>query len=308
MGVMQPDPVPVISFQRVTKRYGALTAVSELSLDVYPGEVFGYLGLNGAGKTTSIRMLLDLIRPTRGAVYVSGYHSRAQTCAVRSMVGYMPGEIGLYGDLTGTEILRLLSRLQNTPTKPEYRAELLERFRLTEAQMQRRVREYSTGMKRKLGLIQAFQGDPPVLILDEPTEGLDPLMQEAFYVLLAELRARGRTIFLSSHVLSEVERVCTRVGLLRTGELVLNSSVDEVREMAPRRVRILFSRDVPEPAGEVFSGCELQAASPREWRFRTNGPLGPVVERIAGLPVYDILLLEPRLEDILIEYYKESDR
>lgn len=305
---MYPTPVPVISFQGVTKRYGSLTAVNQLSLDVYPADIFGFLGLNGAGKTTSIRMLLDLLRPTSGSVYVSGFHCRTQNRAVRSTVGYMPGEMGLYGDVTGTETLQLLSKLQKDTTRPEYRGELLERFRLTEAQLHRKIREYSTGMKRKLLLIQAFQGDPPILILDEPTEGLDPLMQEAFYELLVDLQMRGRTIFLCSHVLSEVERVCTRVGLLRTGELVLDSSVDRIREMASRRVRVIFSRDVPEPAADLFSGSELLGTALREWRFRTNGPLGSLVQRLSGLPIHDIALLEPRLEDILIEFYREPDR
>jgi ABC-2 type transport system ATP-binding protein len=299
---------PVISFRRVTKNYGALTAVKDLSLDVNPGDVFGYLGLNGAGKTTSIRMLLDLIRPTHGEIFVSGFHCQTGTLAVRSMIGYMPGELGLYDDLTGMETLQLLARLQRLPADPDYCSELLERFRLTQAQLHRRIRDYSTGMKRKLVLVQAFQGDPPLLILDEPTEGLDPLMQESFYELVGDLHAKGRTIFLSSHVLSEVERICTRVALLRSGELVLDSTVEKVKELAYRRLRITFREDVPKPAGDLFAEGELQAAMPREWRIRCSGPIGILVQRLSGFPVEDISVVEPRLEDILIGYYKEPDR
>jgi ABC-2 type transport system ATP-binding protein len=305
-GLMLAGPVPIISFHQVTKRYGRLTAVHDLSLDIYPGEVFGYLGLNGAGKTTSIRMLLDLIRPTRGTILVSGFDSRKQSGQVRSLIGYMPGEMGLYEDLTGMETLQLFARIDANRPDPRYSGELLERFQLSETQLRKRVREYITGMKRKLGLVQAFQSDPSILILDEPTEGLDPLMQEAFYGLVTELRARGRTIFLSSHVLSEVERICTRVGLLRTGELVLNSPVDKIREMAARQVRITFAIDVDPPPCSL--SLELHAAGPREWTLRTRGPIGELVQHLSGLPVLDFTVSEPRLEDILIGYYKGPER
>jgi len=278
-------------------------ALSDLNLDVAPGEVFGFLGLNGAGKTTTIRLLLDLIRPSGGRALVFGRDCRTQSLAVRRSIGYLPGESAFYPDVTGAQVLRLLERVGGRPVDPAWRAELLERFDLPERDLTRRIRDYSTGMKRKLAIVQAIQHDPPLLILDEPTEGLDPLMQEAFYALLRDLTARGRTVFLSSHVLSEVERVCDRVAVLRAGRLALLASIDGLRALAPRRVTITFSADVPRP-GTLGEGVTVQAAGSRSWCLDVRGPLGPVVARLATLPVEDLDVREPRLEDIVVRYYR----
>jgi ABC-2 type transport system ATP-binding protein len=223
------------------------------------------------------------------------------------MIGYMPGEMGLYTDMTGHDVLELLEGLSGQQVKPDYRNELLHRFELTRGDLKKRLREYSTGMKRKLGIIQAFQADPPVLILDEPTEGLDPLMQEAFYDLLSEVQRRGRTVFMSSHVLSEVERVCSRIGLLRKGELVLNSPVEDLRKMAARQVRVIFDQDVSCRPEGIAGDFEVHEIKPREWRLRVRGPLGPLMERLSGLPVQDLAVSEPRVEDVLIQYYREKE-
>jgi ABC-2 type transport system ATP-binding protein len=171
--------------------------------------------------------------------------------------------------------------------------------------LRRRLREYSTGMKRKLGIVQAFQADPPLLVLDEPTEGLDPLMQERFYQLLFDVRAKGRTVFVSSHVLSEVEHVCDRIAVIRAGELALLTAVDELRRLAPRRVSVSFEADVAPPAlpSEAF---ELIEARPRRWTLRAHGPIGALVRLTASLPVSDIEVQEPRLEDVLLKYYGEG--
>jgi ABC-2 type transport system ATP-binding protein len=224
---------------------------------------------------------------------------------VRARIGYLPGEPGFYGDMTGEATLDLLGRLGATRVDPAWRRSLLNRLELPQTDLRRRMREYSTGMKRKLGLLQALQGDPPLLILDEPTEGLDPLMQESFYQLLADLKRRGRTVFMSSHVLSEVARICDRVALLRNGELTLLATVDEVQRLAPRRVRVFFGEDVT--AHPSFpAGHEFVEVTPRFWSLRVDGPLGPLVSSLATLPVTDIEVQEPRLEDVLIKYYRES--
>src|SRR5216684_4304460 len=241
---MQGVTPSAVSIRGLTKRYGKLTAVNKLDLDVAPGEILGFLGLNGAGKTTTIRILLDLLRPNGGTASVFGHDCQADGLQVRAMAGYLPGEMGIYPDMTGVEVLDLLAGLSGGKIANGYRSELQERLELPDSDLRRRLREYSTGMKRKLGIIQAFQADPRLLILDEPTEGLDPLMQESFYGLLAGLRQRGRTVFMSSHVLSEVDRVCDRIAILRNGELVLLSAVDESRRLAPRRVRVLFTENV----------------------------------------------------------------
>ena len=180
---------PAISTAGLAKHYGRLVAVSDLTLEVRAGEVFGFLGLNGAGKTTTIRVLLDLLRPTHGRAWIFGRDCQADGLAVRAGLGYLPGEIGFYTDMTGEETLQLLARLGRKHVDRAYRRRLEDRFEFAPADLSRRLREYSSGMKRKLGIIQAFQADPPLLILDEPTEGLDPLMQEAFYELLTEVKA-----------------------------------------------------------------------------------------------------------------------
>ncbi|HJQ69133.1 MAG TPA: ABC transporter ATP-binding protein [Blastocatellia bacterium] len=295
-----------ISIQELSKRYGRLTAVKRLGLEVMRGEVFGFLGLNGAGKTTTIRILLDLLRPTGGRASVFGFDCQSQGLEARARIGYLPGEMGVYGDMTGRRLLDFLAKLKRRAVDEKYRRELQDRLALSDADLARRLREYSTGMKRKLGLIQAFQDDPELLILDEPTEGLDPLMQEAFYELLADVKAKGRTVFMSSHVLSEVERVCDRVGLLKRGELVLLSPVEEIRNLAARRVRVIFAEDVRR-VPDLAAGHELLDTQPRVWTLRVNGPLGPLVSALSGLPVSDLMVEEPHLEDVILKYYREGD-
>ncbi len=299
---------PVIVLEDLTKRYGRTLAVKGLSLEVHSGETFGFLGLNGAGKTTTIRILLDLLRPTAGRATVLGHDCQRDGLTVRAAIGYLPGEINFYPDMTGRQVLTLLGGLGSEPA-PDHLRQLLDRLELTAADLDRRMREYSTGMKRKLGIVQALQADPPLLILDEPTEGLDPLMQEAFYALLSEARSRGRTVFMSSHVLSEVERICERIAVLRKGELRLVAPVEQVRHLAPRRVQVIFAADVPASGPQPLAdGVSLVSAAPRCWSFTVRGPLGPLLAQMASLPIADLTVEEPRLEDVVIDYYREPSR
>jgi ABC-2 type transport system ATP-binding protein len=296
---------PAISIQGITKRYGKLTAVDDLQLAAAPGEVLGFLGLNGAGKTTTIRILLDLLRPSTGKACIFGFDCQKDSLKTRSMTGYLPGEMGVYSHLSGREVLDFLAGLEPKTIDRSYRRQVQDRLELADSDLDRKLREYSTGMKRKLGLLQAFQADPPLLILDEPTEGLDPLIQESFYQLLADVRQRGRTVFVSSHVLSEVQRVCDRIALLRKGKLALLSTVEEVRRMAARRVRVVFSEPVPAP--EHFpAGFELIEISPAVWTLRVEGLMGPLTGLLASRPVKDIEVEEAKLEDVLIKYYREE--
>ena len=296
---------PAVRIEHLGKRYGHVTALRDVSLEVRTGEVFGFLGLNGAGKTTTIRVLLDLVRPTAGRASVFGFDCQARGLDVRARVGYLPGEPGFYGDMTGEATLDLLAGLGRSPVDPAWRRTLLDRLELASADLKRPLREYSTGMKRKLGLVQACQADAPLLVLDEPTEGLDPLMQEVFYRLVAELRGRGRTVFMSSHVLPEVERICDRIGLVRRGELVLLSTVQDLRSLAGRRVRASFAEPVAAPASWP-AGCDVIDVSPRLWDLRVHGPLGPIVGLLAALPVADLDVQMPHLEEILRTYYADS--
>jgi beta-exotoxin I transport system ATP-binding protein len=304
--------VAPISIRGLTKRYGHLRAVNNLSLEVVPGEIFGFLGLNGAGKTTTIRILLDLLRPTRGNALILGHDCQTDGLRARLNIGYLPGELGIYPDLTGREVLDLLAGLSQQSIDEVCREELQERLEFPDSDLRRRLREYSTGMKRKLGLIQAFQSDPLILILDEPTEALDPLMQESFYRLLVDVRQRGRTVFMSSHVLSEVERVCDRIAVVRQGELVLLSKVAELRKLAPRPVRVFFAEDVPVPPGLAIPGLpgggEVIETSPRSWSLKIEGPLGPLLRAIETLPVQDIEVGEAKIEDAILEYYRDAER
>jgi len=279
-------PAPAIQLEHLGKRYGRVTALRDLSLEIAPGEVFGFLGLNGAGKTTTIRILLDLVRPTAGRAAVFGMDCQARGREVRSRLGYLPGEPGFYGDTTGEATLDLLGALSGDAIDRRWRTTLLDRLELAAADLRRPLREYSTGMKRKLGLVQAFQGDPELLVLDEPTEGLDPLMQDAFYGLVAEVRARGRTVFMSSHVLPEVERVCDRIGL---------------------RVRVSFAAAVPAPA-RWPDGWEVVEVNPRDWDLRVHGALGDVATMLAALPIADLEVQIPHLEEILKVHYGEKPR
>jgi ABC-2 type transport system ATP-binding protein len=281
--------VAPISIRGLTKRYGNVLAVNNLSLDAIQGEILGFLGLNGAGKTTTIRILLDLLRPSSGTASILGHDCQREGLQARLNIGYLPGEMGIYSDLTGREVLDLLARLNEQMIDKARRRELQERLEFADSDLRRRLREYSTGMKRKLGLIQAFQSDPLLLILDEPTEGLDPLMQESFYKLLVDVKQRGRTVFMSSHVLSEVDRVCDRIALVRKGELVLLSGIEELRKLAARHVRVIFDEDVP---------------GPRSWNFQVEGPIGPLLRTIAMQPVQDIEIEEAKLEDVILKYYR----
>jgi ABC-2 type transport system ATP-binding protein len=294
-----------IRLEKLGKHYGAVAALDNVTLEVRCAEIFGFLGLNGAGKTTAIRILLDLVRPTSGHAFVFGRHCQTDGREARKQVGYLPGELGFYGDMTGQATLDLLGRLSAAPIAPRVRERLLDRLQLSQRDLRRRVREYSTGMKRKLGIVQAFQSEAPLLILDEPTEGLDPLMQEVLYGLLDETRRSGRTVFMSSHVLPEVERICDRIGLLRQGELVLVSPIHEVKRLAARTVRVLLREERPAPASWP-DGCQVVDIGPRVWTLRVHGPLGPLMAGLSTLPIEDIDIREPHLEDVLRQYYRSA--
>lgn len=299
------DAAAAIRLEALGKRYGRVTALTNVTLEVKRGEIFGFLGLNGAGKTTTIRILLDLVRATAGRAFVFGADCFTDGLAARAQIGYLPGELGFRGEMTGEATLDFLGRLHARRIDRGWRADLLKRLELAPADLARKVREYSTGMKRKLGIVQAFQSDAPLLILDEPTDGLDPLMQEAVYDLLGEAKRRGRTVFMSSHVLPEVERVCDRIGLLRNGALTLVSTVDEVRRLAARRIRIVFADPVTAPA-EWPRDCEVLDVTPRAWHLRVHGPMGPLIALIAPLGVSDLEVHEPHLEEVLKHYYLDG--
>jgi ABC-2 type transport system ATP-binding protein len=296
--------VAAIRIDELTKYYGPVVGVERLSLVVSPGEVFGFLGVNGAGKTTTIRLLLDLLRPTSGAASILGFDCQRQGLEARRHVGYLPGEMPMYPELTGAGYLEFLAALGAPPLRLHL-DRLLRRFDVSDVDLGRRMRDYSHGMKRKLGLIQALMTDAPVLILDEPTSGLDPLMIEAFSETVDDLARSGRTtVFLSSHVLSEVDRVCHRIGLIRSGRLVTVRTLSELRAATARRVTVLFSQPVTGRVSEM-PGVVLVTSEPQRWVLDVRGPLGPLLPTLASLPVADISIAPFALEDALLPLFDQ---
>lgn len=305
MRTMPSAEAPAIAIRDLAKSYGPVHAVRGVTFDVERGEIFGFLGLNGAGKTTTIRILLDLLRPSAGHAQLFGFDCQRQSKLSRAMVGYMPGELGFYPDMNGLELLDLMARLSGGAIEAGRRLQLADRLELARADLRRPLRAYSTGMKRKLGLIQALQTDPPLLVLDEPTEGLDPLVQRALHEVLFELRGRGRTVFMSSHVLSEVERLCDRIGVIRHGEMVLLSTVEEARRISGRTVQVQFAR--PVEAVALPAGMQLVSQTPDRWTVKVEHEVGALLPILARLPVRDLEIIEPALEDVLRSFYRADE-
>jgi ABC-2 type transport system ATP-binding protein len=268
-------------------------ALESLDIHVRQGEIFGFLGPNGAGKSTTIRLLLGFLHPTSGGGRVLGLDIVRDSIAIRQRTGYLPGGIALYDSLPGGELLDYLARL--TGRTPARRAELCERLELSSLTLRRRVRDYSRGMRQKLGII-----------LDEPSEGLDPLMQRAFYDILAGLKAEGRTIFFSSHVLSEVERVCDRVAIIRHGALV---AVEEIGELLARRKRLVTMRvDGAVPRLDGVAGVSTIRVAGAQLTCHLEGDVGPFLNAIAGFAIADLTIEPAHLEEAFLEFYEDAER
>jgi ABC-2 type transport system ATP-binding protein len=296
---MLPRVSAVIETDRLTKRYGEHRGVESLSLRVDAGEVFGFLGPNGAGKTTTIRMLLDLLHPTSGSARIFGLDSRRDSRAIRARAGNLPGGFAYEERMTGRELLRLFAQLRGIDGLGRAQ-QLAERF---EADLSRPLHELSRGNRQKVGLIQAVFHEPELLMLDEPTAGLDPLMREEFLALVAEQRERGATVFVSSHDLDEIERACDRVGIIRDGRLVAVEDVEEMRGRAYRNVAVRFARPVDGADFERLAGVERVEVDGATLRFRTLGDVDAAIKAIARHPVADIEITRPTLEELFLAYY-----
>ncbi|HEX7486418.1 MAG TPA: ABC transporter ATP-binding protein [Vicinamibacterales bacterium] len=296
---------PIIRTDDLTKDYGHIRGLDGLTLEVQDGEVMGFLGPNGSGKTTTIRLLLDLLRPTRGSAAIGGFDCHRQSLQARRLVGYLPGEMPVYPELSGGTYLAYLGSLGAEPPPPDAVQHLLHRFGIGPAELKRRLRDLSHGMKRKLGIVSALMTRPTVAILDEPTSGLDPLMIEAFAETLAELKRDGRTtVFLSSHVLSEVERTCDRVAVIRDGRLAAVRTIAAIQEALPRRVTVHFTHAESRSAPDL-PGVRVVSRDGARWDLEVAGPLGPLLERLQGLAVSDIDVQRSSLEDYVLGLYTD---
>ncbi len=279
-----------------------IRALDEVDLVVRPGEVFGFLGPNGAGKSTCIRLLLGFLHPTRGHARVLGLDTERAGVEIRGRVGYLPGGIALHDGMTGTDLLDYLGAFYGRP--PRRRARLTDRLELAARDLARPIRDYSRGMRQKLGIVQALQHDPELAILDEPSEGLDPLMQQAFYAILDELRAEGRTVFLSSHVLSEVERVCDRVAIVRRGRLVALEEIGGLLARRRRTVEMRLAGPPPDLAG-VPGVADVEVVE-GHLRCTLAGDVRPFLAAIAEAPLTDLTIETARLEDAFLELYHDD--
>ena len=289
----------VIETEKLTKSYGSHRGIIDVDLAVAQGEIFGFLGPNGAGKTTTIRTLLDLIRPTSGTARVFGIESSADPVAIHRRIGYLPGEFALYDRLTGGQHLEYFANLRGG-VDPADQASLVERFDLDPS---RKFKEYSKGNKQKVALVIALQHRPELLLLDEPTAGLDPLVQQTFFGVLREAVAGGATVFLSSHILSEVEKTADRVGIIREGRLVKVGTVDDLRDLAHHQVELRFAGEVPAAAFEALPGVSELIVEDHVLRMRVAGAITPVVQAAAKYELLDFVSREPSLEETFLAQY-----
>ncbi len=297
-----PDQA-VVELKGLVKSFGPVRALDGVDLAVAQGELFGFLGPNGAGKTTTIRVMAGFIRPEAGTARIFGLDAWRDSVAVKRRIGFVPDVLGLYDGLTGQEFLEFMGRLHGW-RRPPLQRELTERLRLSGGDLGRKLKGYSQGMRKKVALVQAMQHDPDLLVLDEPTEGLDPLMQQAFFSLLRELRDRGHTVFMSSHVLSEVEEVCERVAIIRGGRVVATGSLAGLRRGRVRTMRVEFRG--PPPEALQAPGIRVVEREGSRWRLEVSGDINPLLRELATYELADMVFERPRLEELFLDYYREE--
>ncbi len=286
----------------LTKSYGATLAVDRLDLRVEPGQVFGFLGPNGAGKTTTIRLLLALHRPTAGRARVFGLDTQGDSVAVHGRCGYLPGEFELHPRMTGRRVLDWFARARGQVDR-RLRDQLVERFGVL---LDRQIHELSKGNRQKLGIVLAFMHRPELLILDEPTSGLDPLMQNEFHRLLRETTAEGRTVFLSSHELDEVQRVADRVAIIRAGRVVVTDTVEGLRRQSPQTIELRFAQPVPAVVFESLEGVQRVTVEGDRISLRTTGHLPGLLRVIADHDPIDVVARHADLDELFLSYYRED--
>ena len=290
-----------IEIQNLHKNYGRVQALKGVSLNVEQGAIFGFLGPNGAGKTTTIRCMLDTIRPEQGSIRVFGLDPQQDAVAVRSRVGYLPGELNLEGNQKVSDALRYFAALRGNNLDWAYVEELARRMDLD---LQISIKNLSKGNKQKVGVVQALMHRPDLLILDEPTSGLDPLMQQEVYRLLREARQNGATVFFSSHIIAEVEAIADRVAIIRDGVIVEEAEPETLGHMDVRRIRVRFKQEVDEAKLKGFPDVSEVNRERRDvYAFTVEGEIDGFIKTLAGFPVSDLDVERPSLEEIFLAYY-----
>ncbi len=294
---------PVIVIDKLEKSYGKLQAVRGISMSVERGEIFGFLGPNGAGKTTTIRCMLDVIRPTAGTVRVLGMDAQQDTLALHQHIGYLPGDVRLPGQMTGKQVINYFWRLQGR--EPVLLDDLVKRF---DVEIKRPLKGYSKGMRQKIAIVLAFMCDPEVLILDEPASGLDPLLQRTFNEFLLEEQARGKTIFMSSHIMSDVEKVCQRIAVIRDGQLVTVEEVETLREKAGQRVTVDFGDPVTEEELTRIPNVSMVRQTNGHYQFNVSGSMDPLIKALSRHEVIRLHAEEAPLEEVFLKFYEEPEK
>jgi len=292
---------PVIVIDNLHKSYGKVQAVKGISMHVEQGEIFGFLGPNGAGKTTTIRCMLDVIRPTSGMLRVLGLDAQRDNMELHRRIGYLPGDVRLPGDMTGKQVIDYFSCLQGL--KPVLLNDLVARF---DVEMKRPLKSYSKGMRQKIGVVLAFMCDPEVLILDEPTSGLDPLLQRTFNEFLLQEQTRGKTIFMSSHIMSDVEKVCQRVAVIRQGEIVTIEEVEKLRQKAGQRVTVEFGDAVTAYEVARMPGVSMVTTHNHVYHFNISGSMDALIKALSRHEVLRLQAEEAPLEEVFLKFYEES--
>ncbi|KXA93947.1 ABC transporter [candidate division MSBL1 archaeon SCGC-AAA259M10] len=288
----------VIELDSLTKYYGEIRGIENLSFEVEEGEIFGYLGPNGAGKTTTIRTLLGFLKPTSGRARVLGRDIGKEIVEIKQEVGYIPGDLSLYGNLTGKEFLDYFASLRSSNSS--MLDDLLDTF---EVPFERKIEGFSRGMKQKLAIVQAFMHDPKLVIMDEPTAGLDPLMQQKLYEFLEQEKEKGKTLFFSSHILSEVDKICDRVGIIREGRLVALEGIESLKSKRGKVVRVKIEGDP-----EKFDGPEDTKIEDGGWiQFIVREDINYWIEKLSKFNVLDLEVQNFSLEDIFMHYYEEGE-
>tara|TARA_B000000557_G_scaffold221019_1_gene189269 strand:- start:1628 stop:2533 length:906 start_codon:yes stop_codon:yes gene_type:complete len=294
-----------IVVDKLTKYYGTFKALSNVSFNVNKGEVFGLIGPNGAGKSTTMRSMLNFIFPSKGSITINGLDSKKDYLKIRSLIGYLPGEFTTYENMNGQEYLKHILHLRKIPQNENYVKKLAKRFDLD---LNKKAKNLSKGNKQKIGIIQAFCHDPEILILDEPTSGLDPLKQQVFDDLILEYKEKGKTIFISSHVLPEVEMLCDRVAIIKDGRIVAENTMSKLKSMAMNRFEVIFKNEIREKGFGKSIGVKKIIRSGDKYIFDIEGDVNKFIKKITENKVSSFKSIEPDLEEIFLSFYKKRGK